>query len=283
MLNRINIAVLLVITLLYPCEAQNIPELQRFSDTTLFNPVDTACFDVNGEWTGEEVQFDPTQSFIKFKFKIVLKLEQEGNRVYGTSYIQDKYRGSYGDMKIRGMVVGNKLHFEEYEIMSEKIYEQNVVWCLRSGELTIKADANSDLLEGLSYAGYASDTYSQCTDYAKMSATRLIRPQKRHNYNELTSPKAVINGNYTGSVKMLIYPNPAVDLTTISYQLKRDSKVKIDIFTLSGAYEETIFDGFQSSGSQSVQVNLSAYIPGVYLARLNTGHSYSTGQVVKAK
>lgn len=282
-MNKVKILLLFFMCSVFSNRAQKTAALQRFSDTTLFNRRDTACFNVSGEWTGEEIQYDPTQSFIKVKFKVVFTLKQEGNRVYGTSYIEDKYRGSYGDMKIRGIVTGGKLHFEEYEIVDEKFYQPGVVWCLRSGEMDIKIDGNTATLAGLSYDGYASDTYAKCTDYAKMAVSKQLESPRSATGRRTSMPKEVINGNYSGNIKMRIYPNPCVDATTISYELKEPSKVRIDVFSLSGAHIETIGNEQEYSGSQQLQLNVSAYAPGVYLVRLHAGNLYSTGQVVKSK
>lgn len=253
---------------------QSIPELQKFTDRSLFNPNDNSCFKVSGEWVGEEIQYDATQSFIKVKFKVVFKLEQEGNRVYGTSYIQDKYRGSYGDMKIRGMVIGNKLHFEEYEIVNEKFFEKGVVWCLRSGEMTIDVKGNKATLTGLTYNGYASNDYSECTDYAKMSVSKDIIPSE--NSEKSLAPKTPVE-----KMDVLIYPNPIIDQANISYELKENSNVRIDIFSLSGKHIETISDGQQTAGKQNAKFNPSGYAAGVYVVRLQAGNLSSTKQIVK--
>ena len=262
----------------------NIPELQKFNNQNLFNLNDTSCIDLTGEWTGEEIQYDPTQSFIKVKFKVIFNLKQEGNRIYGTSFIQDKYRGSYGDMKIRGMVSGDKLHFEEYEIMNEKFFQLGVVWCLRSGEMDIKISGNTITLDGLKYDGYASDTYYKCTDYAKMSVSKIFEHSVSPNENStLTSDKKIIEANSFEKMNMLIFPNPCIDQATISYELKESVNVRIDIFSLSGALIQNVINDQREAGKQTVQFNLSAHAPGVYLVRLQAGNLFSTKQVVKTK
>jgi hypothetical protein len=260
------------------------PELEKYSNTSLFDLNNSACFNVSGEWIGEEIQYDPTQSFIKVKFKVIFKLKQEGNRVYGTSYIEDKYRGSHGDMKIRGMVSGNKLYFEEYEIVNEKFFEKNVVWCLRSGEMDIKINESVAILEGLHYNGYASDTYYKCTDYVKMSVSKNLIPEGNSNSNDLvTTDKKILDGNSFAKMEMLIFPNPCVDQATISYELKENLKVQIDVFSLSGAHILNIVNNQQSVGKQNIQFNLSAYVPGVYLVRLQAGNLFSTKQIIKTQ
>ncbi|MDP1802999.1 MAG: T9SS type A sorting domain-containing protein [Bacteroidota bacterium] len=285
-MERSKIIFLLLICLFLNSKAQQtIPELQKFNNKALFNPNDTNCFNLKGEWIGEEIQYDATGSFIKVKFKVVFKLKQEGNRVYGTSFIQDKYRGSYGDMKIRGMVSGNKLFFEEYEIMNEKFFQLGVVWCLRSGEMNIKIDGTIITLDGLQYNGYASDSYMKCTDYAKMSVSKVFSPIKsgENENNQNKSDKIETKGVILEKLEVLVFPNPFIDETTISYELKESSKVRIDIYSLSGAYIQSTLNEQQTEGKQNVKIKLSSYAPGIYLVRLHVGNASSTKQIVKMK
>ena len=280
-----NIFITFFICLTLNISSQNsIPELQKFADNSIFNLNDTICYNLSGEWEGEEVQYDATQSFIKVKFKVVFKLKQEGNRVYGTSFIQDKYRGSYGDMKIRGIVLNNKLHFEEYEIMNEKFFQLGVVWCLRSGVMDIKIDKNMAILEGLNYDGYASDTYQKCTDYAKMNIHKALNPSNiLSSNNHITERKIQLDTNYFKKFDVLIFPNPCIDLSTISYDLSDNVIVKIDVFSLSGAFIQNVINESQASGKQNIKFNLSSYAPGVYLVRIIAGNLYCAKQIVKAK
>ena len=275
-MNKVFILIILLTYFNFRLAAQeNNKELQKLSAPELFNLQDSTCINLTGEWTGEEVQYDATQSFIKVKFKVVFELKQEGNRVYGTSYIEDKFRGSYGDMKIRGLVRGNVLHFEEYEIVNEKFFEKGVVWCLRSGEMKINVKGNKIVMEGLSYNGYASDNYSLCTDYAKMSVTRTI---------DLIKPlgKQAVSASQEKNreeIQVRIFPNPCVDQTTISYQFKNDCNVQIDVFSLSGALIEQI--KIAGPESRETTCNMSSYAAGVYLVRVRAGNLYTTKQLVK--
>lgn len=252
-----------------------VPELQKLSKITLFDTLGTGYQNLMGEWSGEEIQYDETGSFVKFKFKVVLKLKQTGNRIFGTSYIEDKFRGSYGDMKIRGIVTDNKLYFEEYEITNEKFYEKDVVWCLRSGDMDIKLSEGIISLEGLQYNGYASDTYRTCTDHAEMKVNKKADAVIKSSGIE---PNSGVAGSK--SLKMLIYPNPTRDNITVSYQLIDKSKVKIEVFSLSGQNFETIV-GDYLEGIQNQQINLSNYAAGIYLIRLQANGLQTTSRVVK--
>lgn len=263
---------------------ESVPELQKYAKASLFDLEDHNCVDLSGEWIGEEIQYDPTASFIKVKFKVVFKLVQEGNKITGTSYIEDKFRGSYGDMKIRGLISGNKLHFEEFEIVDEKFFQKGVVWCLRSGEMNLKYVGNKLTLEGLNYNGYSSDTYSECTDYAKMS---LQKNSSTYGYSPKNGDKSNLEGSdkvyFLNKTEMLVYPNPCLDKTNVTFQLKQKNIVHLDIFSLSGSHLETIVAEERTEGNQLIELNLSSYLPGVYLIRLYSGNEFSTKQLVKSK
>lgn len=265
----------------FSCFAQKqISDLQKFNDITLFNTQDFVAVNLSGEWFGEEIQYDPTQSFIKVKFKIIFKLKQEGNRVYGTSYIEDKYRGSYGDMKIRGIIIGNKLHFEEYEILDEKFYEPGFIWCLRSGELSIKENGANIVLEGIDYSGYASDNYSKCTDYVTMSITKP-NGNKRIETDETNNAGVKIIAGKSNEIS--VFPNPVINEATITYTLFESSKVQIDIFTLNGTHLKMLLEEHKEAGNYKQSVQLSEYAAGVYLIRFLLGNVVSTKQIVKTR
>ena len=69
-------------------KAQNLPVyLKQFENNILLSKSDTNSIDISGKWLGEEIQYDPTQSYIKVKFSVEfeLKLFLHCNR-RGTEY-----------------------------------------------------------------------------------------------------------------------------------------------------------------------------------------------------
>jgi hypothetical protein len=256
-------------------KGQNLPvDLKQFESNKLLNPKDSICFNISGEWTGEEIQYDPTQSYIKVKFRVEFKLKQEGNIISGTTFIRDKFRGSYGYMKIRGVVIGNKFHFEEYEVSDEKFFEKNVEWCLRSGILSIEKRENKYYLVGLEYNGYTSTKYEKCTDYAKMI---------------LNSNKQLLKSGgkaFESSKKELaftLYPNPSRNTINIKYKLEENSSIQIDIFDLSGKYIISEKFDARPADEYTSTLDISNYIPGVYLVRMTTNYCTTTTQIIKSE
>ncbi|MCC6370577.1 MAG: T9SS type A sorting domain-containing protein [Bacteroidia bacterium] len=259
-------------------KAQSPDILHQYENYTLFNLSDSSCSNINGTWTGEEIQYDATKSYVKYKFKVVFTLQQEGNRISGTSFIQDKFRGSYGDMKIRGIVNGNKFLFEEYEITNEQFFDKNLVWCLRSGEMNIQKELNKTQLVGINYNGFESDTYRNCTDYAEMVAEKNDQRDEQNSSNFRIN---LVQSKY--NIPLRVSPNPCTDNATVTFDLKDDGDTEINLYSLSGALIQNITAVKYTSGRHQLSINLGNVAPGVYVLMLKSGRYYGSAQLVKSK
>ena len=81
----------------------------------ILNSTQVAKLDVSGKWSGKRNQYSwDKKSFIE-SFQYEFDLKQDGNIVTGTSTIISS-NGEYADMKLEGVLVGNKLHFAEKEV-----------------------------------------------------------------------------------------------------------------------------------------------------------------------
>ena len=65
------------------------------------------------------------------------------------------------------------------------------------------------------------------------------------------------------------YPNPFNPTTTIRYDLKENSAVKLDVLDILGQRIQEIDLGHVTMGSHSQTVDMSRYSSGVYLYRIN--------------
>lgn len=105
-----------------------------------------AQLSVAGTWLGRLVQDRRPNSE---EFKIRFELQQEGNRVSGTTYIyvakSPEYRAT---MHIEGQVYGAVFVFHETRIISEK-HPLDWDWCLKDGRLTLLREGNYWRLEGV--------------------------------------------------------------------------------------------------------------------------------------
>lgn len=258
-----------------PSQAQNYSEnaqqLQKYVSDELFE--NESVHDVSGKWVGTEIQYDETGSFIKVKFDIVFEFKQEGNRVTGTSYIKDKLHEDVGYMNIRGYVIGDKLHFEEYELTGQKWETPNRVWCFRTGELNLVKRGRKLQLSG-DYDAYAAYDYRPCRDYCftvvEKDASEEGRPE----------PPAFKFDDPDAENLISVAPSPFRDETRISYTLTEESKVRLEVFDLNGRLVRTIASGTQAAGSHVEQFQAAGNPPGSYLVRLVVNDKIFTKQVV---
>ncbi|NQT26886.1 T9SS type A sorting domain-containing protein, partial [candidate division KSB1 bacterium] len=71
------------------------------------------------------------------------------------------------------------------------------------------------------------------------------------------------------------YPNPFNPQTYISYQLQKDTDVKISVFDMLGRFVKTLYDGYQSNGSYHVfwnganETGVKVH-SGIYIIRMRT-------------
>jgi hypothetical protein len=74
------------------------------------------------------------------------------------------------------------------------------------------------------------------------------------------------------------FPNPFNPTTTISYQLKANSSVRITVYDLLGREVAVLVNQEQSAGNHSIEWNATKYSSGVYFYRLQA-HEKSGGQI----
>lgn len=66
------------------------------------------------------------------------------------------------------------------------------------------------------------------------------------------------------------YPNPFNNKTTIKYQLKDASDVRMDLFTITGQKMETLVNDYQQAGPHWVEFDAKNYSSGLYVCRVTT-------------
>lgn len=250
---------------------ENQQKLHKYESDELYEP--EADHDVSGKWVGTEIQYDETGTFIKVKFDIVFEFVQDGNKVTGTSYIKDKLANDIGNMNIRGYVIGDKLHFEEYELTSQQWETPNRVWCFRTGELDLTQIRRKMQLSG-DYDAYAAYDYRPCRDYChtvvQMDATEEERPDATDfRLNPMEADNLIT-----------VAPSPFSDQTTLSYTLDKAAKVQLDVFDLSGRRVAGLVNGTQAEGKYSQVFEAAGNPVGSYIVRLIVDDRLYTRQVV---
>ncbi|MCX6226823.1 MAG: T9SS type A sorting domain-containing protein [Bacteroidia bacterium] len=79
------------------------------------------------------------------------------------------------------------------------------------------------------------------------------------------------------------YPNPLNSIISIEYELLKPGKVELVICNELGQQIKTLFEGYQSVGSQKVTCDLSTLSVGIYYFRLRSGNDVVTRKLVAAK
>jgi hypothetical protein len=78
-------------------------------------------------------------------------------------------------------------------------------------------------------------------------------------------------------------PNPANPMTTVTYSISSSSKVKLDIYSISGQKVATLVDGRISAGVRAVKFDGSRYGSGLYFFRFASDKFTKTGKMLILK
>ena len=73
--------------------------------------------------------------------------------------------------------------------------------------------------------------------------------------------------NSSTAVKMMNYPNPFQESTTIQYRLESDANIQISIFDRSGQLITNLVNSYQSTGIHEINWNAASLPAGVYFAK----------------
>ena len=73
-----------------------------------------ATTDFNGNYSGQRFQYTENKKAILRTYRYVMNIVQKGTTVSGTTTITSD-NGDFAVIKLRGMVMDDKLYFEEYE------------------------------------------------------------------------------------------------------------------------------------------------------------------------
>ncbi len=259
-MKRISLTLIALFILLLPAvHAQD-------TRTNVLDAKQVAKLDLNGKWAGKRQQYSwDKKSFIE-TFEYEFDLKQEGNLVTGTSTIITA-NGEYADMKLEGVVIGNKLHFHEYQVEGA-IRPEGKVWCFKSGELYFAKDGDNIKLVG------ATSSYMEVYNYPCSGGfTDLTKVDNSTNLSALNTQFNANNLKVTEDMSISVYPNPFIDNATVYYNILNDSKVKVEIYNMSGKLVSTLFDGNEKAGNYNVTFDgkNTGDQSGLYIVKLSVG------------
>lgn len=91
-------------------------------------------------------------------------------------------------------------------------------------------------------------------------------------------------GNFfENASNVIVAPNPFSRTTQINYELKRASKIQIDVFSMEGKLVKKVFEGNQAEGAQSLTLDTQAegIANGKYILRITEGKNSIYEQIIK--
>ena len=88
--------------------------------------------------------------------------------------------------------------------------------------------------------------------------------------------------------KLYSYPNPFNPTTTISYSLKENSKIELNIYNIKGQFVKTLIDDYKYAGEYSViwdsrDYNQQAVGSGIYFCKLKAGDFQKVRKMILIK
>jgi endonuclease/exonuclease/phosphatase family metal-dependent hydrolase len=66
-----------------------------------------------------------------------------------------------------------------------------------------------------------------------------------------------------------VYPNPFNNVVNLSVKLQRSTDLKIEIYDIRGRKVQSVVNGYYDAGDHSFSIDASAWVSGVYFAKLN--------------
>jgi len=101
----------------------------------------------------------------------------------------------------------------------------------------------------------------------------------------ITSKNDVVSVHELKNNELLLtnYPNPFSNSTTIGFTLKKNSKIKLSIYDLSGRLIQILADKELTSGEHRLEFSSGTISTGIYYCVLNTGESVETRKMIITK
>lgn len=258
---------------------QSIPKevLSIVKHTKVLSVAEISTTDFTGTYSGQRFQYTENKKAVLRTYHYVMNIAQSGSTVSGTTTITSD-NGDFAVIKLKGMVIEDKLYFEEYEIQDQK-KSDGAVWCFKVGELQMGKHDQHTVIYGPTNS-YTSTYYLPCTGgYTMLEKVKVEAPvtntvKKQTDQNVTT----IVDNN---QFALQLYPNPFVNESNLLYTTAKESKVNIELYDINGALIKTLANEIQASGSHSVTINGNNLTSGVYIVKLNIDGVVISKQIIK--
>lgn len=258
---------------------QSIPKevLSIVKHTKVLSVAEISTTDFTGTYSGQRFQYTENKKAVLRTYHYVMNIVQSGTTVSGTTTITSD-NGDFAVIKLKGMVIEDKLYFEEYEIQDQK-KSDGAVWCFKVGELQMGKHDQHTVIYGPTNS-YTSTYYLPCTGgYTMLEKVKVEAPvtntvKKQTDQNVTT----IVDNN---QFALQLYPNPFVNESNLLYTTVKESKVNIELYDINGALIKTLANEIQASGSHSITINGDNLTSGVYIVKLNIDGVVISKQIIK--
>lgn len=258
---------------------QPIPKevLPIVKHTKVLSVAEISTTDFTGTYSGQRFQYTENKKAILRTYHYVMNIVQNSTTVSGTTTITSD-NGDFAVIKLKGMVIEDKLYFEEYEIQDQK-KSDGAVWCFKVGELQMGKHDQQTVIYGPTNS-YTSTYYLPCTGgYTMLEKVKvessIANPVKKQIDQNVTT---IVDNN---QFALQLYPNPFMNESNLLYTTTKESKVNIELYDINGALIKTLANEIQASGSHSITINGNNLTSGVYIVKLNIDGVVISKQIIK--
>ena len=257
-------------TLIVPKEAKSL--INKTKEITVS---EVAISNFTGTYTGKRYQYNANHTEVLRTYTYTMEIVQTGTQISGITHIIAD-NGDFADIKLRGLVMSNKMYFEEYEIANQQKSDQ-MVWCFKVGELQLGKNKGNTIIYGPTNS-YTSVYYLPCTG----GFTVLEKEGINNNTNNAKENKEVSVLTDNSNMDIVVYPNPFINTINTNFSINKDSKVTIELFDINGRLINILMNETKLAGEYNIPMDASKMANGVYVIKLNINGVITSKQVIKS-
>ncbi|MEA1973668.1 MAG: T9SS type A sorting domain-containing protein, partial [Candidatus Cloacimonadota bacterium] len=251
----------------------------------------------NGDWVGNLTHFEKEKAYwVIVDTDVVLDFEEAtGERILDEDELEVPEFFAFNQSALQAFFITSEIFINGNELTSEDwiaVYKNDV--CIGSSNYigantTISAMGNDGNIYSVNYAENNDEISFKVWDASagsfficEESVIWESRKIEQITLNSFTSNDGNAVVPLVNSLSQN-YPNPFNPTTTISFGLKTDSNVRIDVFNMKGQKVETICDGHKNAGYHSINFVADQYSSGVYFYKISTDGFVKTKKMVLLK
>lgn len=287
--------------------------------TTAFTPTAVGTYNVARSLTADDADDVPSNNpLTNFSFKVTDYIYARDNDVpdgYSTNQADPFEVGNFFDIWTPQTLKGLDVRFDAETPVTSQVYvrlykivpgQQKPVYVMESADIELTAaqintnltilfnspvalTANTTYLAmvgtyspdvTVANAGYSPDQTSFLLDGIDMQTATLYyqneTPMVRMNFD----PTLAVT-ELTSATEVSVFPNPFVGTTEIKFNLKADSQVSVVITDLAGRTVASVPASNMNAGEQTISIDGSSFVAGIYNYTLKVGNETITKRIVK--